>query len=178
MSRQSSKAFIELTKFAGKVAANILSVLAEVYIEIINRLLRDLGVSTLKVRSSRRGVSISMDDGSDRLDERIAKIDIARQSLTEALAAMDELKSRAEENKIELELLAQQVERAELDKVNLSGELKTLKDMAALDTESVRKILKLPTQVSIWTERVISFLLGVVASVLASALYDLTKRIF
>lgn len=89
---------------------------------------------------------------------------------------MDELKERAEENKHELEFLTQQVERAELDKANLSGELKTLKDMAALDTEAVRKVLRLPTQVSIWTERVISFLLGVMASVLASFLYDISKK--
>lgn len=178
MSRQGSKPFIEAAIFAGKVATNILSVLAKAYIEIINRLLRDMGASPIKFRSSSRGVSISVDDGSERLDERIAKIDTARQSLTEALAAMDELKSRAEENKHELEFLTRQVERAELDKANLSGELKTLKNMAALDTEAVRKVLRVPTQVGIWTERVISFLLGVAASVLASVLYDLSKRIF
>ncbi|MGJ5036191.1 hypothetical protein ACQR13_18970 [Bradyrhizobium sp. HKCCYLRH3059] len=178
MSKQGSEALIEMIKFASRVAANIARVIADSNIEALNQILRTLGLATIKVRSTRLGVSISVDDGTDTLDARIAKIDTARQSLSEALAAMDELKERAEEHKHELAFLTQQVERAEIDKANLSGELKTLKDMAALDTDAVRKVLRVPTQVSIWTERVLSFFLGVAASVVASFLYDLSKRFF
>lgn len=178
LSSHSAKGFIEFLKFSAKVAANIVSVLAEGYVSILNPALRDVGLSTLKVRSTRRGVSISVDDGPEPVDERIAKIELARQSLTEALSAMDELKERAEENKHDLEFLTRQIERAELDKANLSGELQTMKQMAALDSETVRKVLRMPTRVSIWTERVISFLLGVIASTIASLIYEYVIKRF
>jgi preprotein translocase subunit SecD len=103
-------------RFALKVAGNVLSVVVGHYLEILNPSLRRLGLPTIKIRSSRRGVSVMFDDGSERVDERIAKIESARQSLTEALSAMDELKERAEENKHDLEFLSKQIERAELDK--------------------------------------------------------------
>jgi hypothetical protein len=48
--------------------------------------------------------------------------------------------------------------------------------MAALDSEAVRKVLRMPTRVSIWTERVIAFLLGVIASTLASILYEFVVK--
>jgi chromosome segregation ATPase len=132
----------EALKFMLKVAANVVAVLGEGYIELINRSLSKAGRPIIRVRSSRRGVHVSLDDGPEQVDERIAKIEVARQSLTDALAAMDELKERAEDNKRDLEFLTLQIELAEADKANLSGELKTLKEMAALDSEAVRKVLR------------------------------------
>jgi len=106
------------------------------------------------------------------IDSRIQKIDSARAGLTEALSAMDELKQIAEGNKRDLALLNYQIQNAEAQRQSVSGELDALKGIAALDSESVRKVLKLPTRVSIWTERVLAFLFGVISSIVASYLYD------
>jgi len=85
---------------------------------------------------------------------------------------MDELKQIAEGNKRDLALLNYQIQNAEAQRQSVSGELDALKGIAALDSESVRKVLKLPTRVSIWTERVLAFLFGVISSIVASYLYD------
>jgi hypothetical protein len=106
------------------------------------------------------------------IDSRIQKIDVARAGLTEALSAIDELKNIAEGNKRDLALLNYQIQHAEAQRQSVSGELDALKEIASLDSESVRKALRLPTRVSIWTERVIAFVLGVLASVLASLIYE------
>lgn len=95
-----------------------------------------------------------------------------RAGLTDALSAMDELKEIAEGNRRDLVLLKHQIRAAEAQRQSVSGELDALKEIAALDSESVRKALRLPTRVSIWTERVIAFLLGIAASILASVLYE------
>jgi hypothetical protein len=106
------------------------------------------------------------------VDSRIAKLDAAKASLNDALSAVDELKEQAEGNKRDLELLRYQIRRAETYKQSVSGELEALKEMATLDSEAVRRALRLPTRVSIWTERVIAFLFGVIASVVASYIYE------
>lgn len=106
------------------------------------------------------------------IDSRMQKIDAARAGLSDALSAVDELKNIAEANKRDLALLNSQIEQAEAQRQSVSGQLETLKGIAALDSESVRKVLRLPTRVSIWTERVIAFGFGVISSIVASYVYD------
>lgn len=69
-------------------------------------------------------------------------------------------------------MLRYQIKRAETYKQSVRGELEALKEMATLDSETVRRALRVPTRVSIWTERVIAFSFGIAASVVASYVYE------
>ncbi|MGM4928071.1 hypothetical protein [Tardiphaga sp. 619_E2_N8_5] len=163
---------LRFAKLVAEVGVNVLVV-------IFNKQMRLVGLGEVRIKTKEGRIKLLVGDATEAsVDERIAKIESARTSLTEALSAIDELKERAEENKQDLEFLTKQIERAELDKANLSGELQTLKGLAALDSDSVRRVLKLPTRVSIWTERVIAFLFGVAASTVASLLYEYVVKKF
>lgn len=161
-------------KLLFEVFCNILEVFYNLVIEVARKA---LGVKIPRVRvrpSATHGIQLAFDKElpSENVDTRIAKIEVARENLAEAIAAVDELKDLAEENKRDLEFLTAQIQRAQENKASVSDELEALKGLAALDSEAVRKVLKLPTRVSIWTERVIAFLFGVISSIIASYLYD------
>lgn len=173
---------LEKLKLTFEIAANIVEVIANSAIRIVESAysLDDIPKIRIRVKGpfSFSIAYLENDKINATIDDRLAKIETARESLVEALTAVDELKERAQENKRDLEFLTEQIQRAELDKKSLSGELETLKGIASLDTESVRKVLKLPTRVSIWTERVIAFGLGILASTIASLIYDyVIKRV-
>lgn len=158
------------------VAINVLEVLLNLLLEMMlfpfggNKKLGPLRIRPYA--GDGRYIYLGETRSREGIDSRIAKLDAARSSLSDALAAMDELKERAETNKRDLEFLRDQIQRAETHKLSVSGEIEALKEMAALDSETVRRALKLPTRVSVWTERVLSFLFGVVSSIVASYLYD------
>jgi hypothetical protein len=106
------------------------------------------------------------------IDDRLAKIEIARESLAEALNAMDELKQRAELNKRDLEELNAALKEAQSEKSSVAAELEALKGLSVLDTETVRKALGVPTTVDRWAERTISFVLGAAASTVATLIWE------
>lgn len=109
----------------------------------------------------------------DSIDARLVKIDAARAGLEDALSAMDDLKATAEQNKADLQRLERAIEKAEGQKADLSAELSALKQLAALDSSSVRRALRMPTRVDIWRERIIAFTAGIAASVVATLLWEL-----
>jgi hypothetical protein len=161
-----NRKLIRSMRFVAEVGANVIIVL-------FNKQMKLIGLSEIKIKTNEGRLKLMVGDAPEAsVDERIAKIEAARASLLEALSAVDQLKQRADENKQDLEYLTKQIERAEADKATISDELQTLKGLAALDSQAVRKVLKLPTRVSIWTERVIAFLFGVISSIVASYLYD------
>lgn len=125
------------------------------------RLAQKYGLSTLGLQT---GASI---------DARLIKIDAARASLEDALSAMDALKATAEQNKADLKRLERAIEKAEGQKADLSAELNALKQLSALDSDSVRRALRMPTRVDIWRERIIAFGFGIMASVVAAYLWEL-----
>jgi hypothetical protein len=158
------------------IAINVLEVLLNLLLEVMlfpfggNKRLGHLRIRPYT--DDGRYIYFGDKPSQETIDSRIAKIDSARTSLSEALSAMDELKDRAEKNRRDLEFLRYQIQRAETHRKGVSGELEVLTEMAALDSEAVRRALKLPTRVSIWTERVIAFLFGVVSSTVASYIYE------
>lgn len=157
---------LNFSKFVAEVGINVLIVL-------FNKQMRIIGLKELRIKTNEGRLQFLVGEASEvSVDERITKIETARTSLLDALSAVDQLKQQAEENKQDLEYLTRQIERAEADKAHLSDELATLKGIAALDSESVRKALRLPTRVSIWTERVIAFGFGIAASTIASLVYE------
>lgn len=69
---------LEVIRFAGKVALNVLNVVIGRYIDVLHPSLKRFGLPTIKVCSNPRGLSVSLDDRPESVDERIAKIARAR----------------------------------------------------------------------------------------------------
>lgn len=125
------------------------------------------------------GVKITGPFVSQSIDERLQKIELARQSLSDALEAVESLRKSAEENKRDLSDITGAIEKAQLQKRGVSEELEALKGIAAMESVAVRKALKLPNAVDLWRERIIAFLFGIGASVLATVVWEiLLKRLF
>jgi chromosome segregation ATPase len=108
------------------------------------------------------------------MDERIAKIETARVNLVEALSAIEELKQAAENHQRDLAKVAAALQKVQAEKASAAGELATLKQMAELDIQAVRRVIGLPSAVAVWRERIIGFVIvGVLASIVASAAWEL-----
>jgi hypothetical protein len=110
------------------------------------------------------------------VDERIAKIDVARDNLLEGLQAIDELKREAQENKRELAIAIQTIENLEQERSVAEKELRAIRGIADADTSMLRKVIGVPSQTQIWKERLFGFVSGVMASVVASFIWWLITR--
>jgi prefoldin subunit 5 len=122
-------------------------------------------------------VSLSTPLTRESIDARLKKIEAARENLSEALSAMDELKTAAEQNRRDLEKLTQAIATAESDKADLNAQLDALKQLSAIDTDAVREALRIPTEVDKWKERIWGFIFGgILAGILSTALWELLIR--
>lgn len=108
----------------------------------------------------------------ESVDARILKIDAARENLSEALVAMDELKKSAEDNRQELQRMQAALAKAEAEKDNLSSYNQDLRKMGELEAESLRKALGMPTPREVLRGKVASFIAGVLMTLVLSLLYD------
>ena len=141
-----------------------------IYIEFIVRILKKLRI---EFSPSIFGVTISLNDEDTyrgSIDERIAKIDEAKANLLEGLRTIDELKEAAEYNKKEAEAALIQIAQLEKDKTSLEQELKSIKDIVQSDVSAFRKVAGVPSPATIRRERIIGFISGVIASVVASGI--------
>jgi hypothetical protein len=110
------------------------------------------------------------------IDERIQRIDAARQNLAEALDAMDELKIAAEQNKAELATAIERLDAARQERASAEKELQGVREIAQSDIEVFKKLAGVPSKLEIAKERLLGFLFGVLASVVASMIWwGLTK---
>lgn len=121
------------------------------------------------------GVSVSLiyKGTQQSLDERLAKIDVARENLAEALRAMDEIRDQAKDNKHALEALNRELEGTSREKENAAKEIETLRSLAQLDIETVRRALGVPTARRRMGELSFSFILGIIASLAAAWIWRL-----
>lgn len=131
-----------------------------IYFEAINKITRILA-------SDIYGVSLK-DDKVSNIDERLAKIDLAKSNLSDALKAIDELKTAAEHNKQDAEQALLQLEQLHRHKDDLEKQIQTLKYLAETDTEAFRRVAGILSPAQIRRERFIGFFSGVLASVVAS----------
>jgi hypothetical protein len=102
------------------------------------------------------------------VDQRIAKIETARQNLLEGLEAIDDLKATAEANKVEVERVLADVARLKQDKKLIANEVESIRKIATSDIQTFRKVAGILGPAEVRRERVTGFISGVVASVLAS----------
>ena len=112
------------------------------------------------------------------LDERIKKIDAARENLKDAIAAIDSLRVQADANKRDLADALNRIAEAEQQKEKLSGELEVLRQVAEVDTALFRKVVGLPSKGDIWRERLFGFGLGILASIIASVIFILLQKLY
>ncbi|MDX8523059.1 hypothetical protein RFM68_00950 [Mesorhizobium sp. MSK_1335] len=147
------------------LAAGFTGQLGKVFLSYI----RDLGFPT---KIGKFDLATILDDSEASVDERLLKIDQARQNLTEALSAIEELGSQAGRQKAELEILTAAIAQAANEKAAATNELTTIRTLSNLDTQAVQRAFAIPTRSQRWFERGFSFCLGIVASLIASFVFD------
>jgi hypothetical protein len=129
------------------------------------------------IRADRASVEF-MPKGAVRhsLDERIEKIESARLNLTEALSAIDELKLAAEENKVELAKALQTLSATQTQSADAAKELEAVREIAKSDVGAFQKLAGVPSRREVAWERFIGFIVGIVASVLASGIWWMLSK--
>jgi hypothetical protein len=142
----------------------------EGFIEFVRRMLK-----RLKIGFDGRGIYVSLKEEEPKgsIDERIAKIDLAKANLLEGLRAIDELKASAESNKKEAENAIAQINRLSRDKTNLEQELEAIKRVVNADVTAFQRVAGVLGPAEIRRERLLGFVSGVIASVTASGIVAL-----
>lgn len=144
------------------ISASFLSTYIDLVAKILRRLRVDVGVG---------GVSIAYEDEAQQsLDERIEKLDAARRNLADGISAIDQLKLEAEKSKTEVAAAALQVEKLSRDKTSLSSRLSAMQSVLDADVDAFRQVAGVPTTAAIRRERIIGFVSGIAASLVAAAL--------
>lgn len=151
----------------------VIESILSVYIELIAKILRRM---RLRIRNGR--IEISLDRQVEAsIDVRIRKIDLARANLVEGLSAIDELRKSAEINKKEVQAALEQLAMMEHDKARLQEKLNSVRQVISSDVQAFRDVAGVPSPSSIRRERVIGFVSGVVASIVASGLIYGTAKL-
>jgi cell division protein ZapA (FtsZ GTPase activity inhibitor) len=105
------------------------------------------------------------------IDERIANLDVARDNLVAAVTAIDELKAEAEQNKTELSSALERLRSLEAQKASAEQELASLRQIASADIAVFQKLAGIPSRRDVIRERLVGFLLGLLASLAASLVW-------
>ncbi|KQQ38330.1 hypothetical protein ASG19_04560 [Rhizobium sp. Leaf306] len=95
------------------------------------------------------------------VDERISKIDAARENLQEALAAIDDLKENAEESQKELKRLQISLEQNEVRKGDLLTDIEELKRLGTISQNTIRRAFGIPKKWQVYLGYLVSFLVGI-----------------
>lgn len=107
----------------------------------------------------------------ETVDARLAKIELARKNLTDALEAIDELKSASEANQRELAIALERLHDAKEKKTSVEKELQAVQSIAQADIGVFRKLAGVPSKTEIAKERLVGFFLGVLASIVATVIW-------
>lgn len=141
-----------------------------VFYKAVN-LIADVWVEAVKRFFQKKGWSAKLpEQAAQSIDDRIAKIDEARNNLVEVLNAVDELRSAAEQNQRDAETALRQLDELEQNKASLEKELGFVKSIIDADVDVFRRIVGVPSSDDIRRERVYGFITGVISSVVASGL--------
>lgn len=141
------------------------------YIEIIAKLIRRISV-TFGINN----ITFTLfEKPSQTVDERIEKIDLAKRNLLDVINAIDELKEEAEANKKESAIALQQISELEKNRENLREEIDAIKTVIQSDVKSFQRVAGIPNRN---TERIIGFISGLIAGIMASAIvYGIVKLV-
>ncbi|MEE2601645.1 MAG: hypothetical protein VX595_01165 [Pseudomonadota bacterium] len=106
------------------------------------------------------------------LDERIKRIDSAREHLVSGLSAINELKEEAETSARKVEELKSRLEYLASEKDTADLELREIQKIASSDLGAFQKIAGVPSRRQIAKERLVGFVIGLIASLLATVLWE------
>lgn len=135
--------------------------------QMIGNLASEALVDTLITSLGRRPTRL------EPIDRRLAQIEVARASLSAAIGAIDELKNEAEKNSSQVEALRIELDRVSRQHATAHGELSDIRELAKLDAATVKKVMGVPTAKTVWIERGVSFVVGVLASIAANFVWGL-----
>src|SRR6476659_1279440 len=127
----------------------------ESFIEFVRRILK-----RLKIGFDGRGIYVALKDEErpkGSIDERIAKIDIAKANLLEGLRAIEDLKQLAEANKKEAGDAIDQLDRLSRDKTHLEQELKAIRSVVNSDVTAFQRVAGVLGPAEIRRERLLGF---------------------
>ena len=116
------------------------------------------------------GLEITIDEDKGSIDERIKKIETAKQSLLEGLSAIEELEKEAEKNKLELEDVLTKLSEIKKDKTNKETELNNIRQITAADVSAFKILAGVPTENEKRKDKIVAFCYGVAASIIAAGI--------
>jgi hypothetical protein len=114
---------------------------------------------------------LGIESPTESIDQRLARLEVAKLNLQEAIGAVDELKHEAEANKRELQSALAQLQTIGDQRQAAEKELSQLKLIASADVATFQKVAGVPSRRQIAREHFVGFLLGVLASVMASGIW-------
>ena len=125
-----------------------------------------------RLRVSLRGPSLVIEldatPEDETIDERIAKLEIARDALATSLTAIAELEDAAKRNKAEAEMALKELGRIHVEKQDVSNEVKAMRHLIRADIDAFRKAAGIPSERQRRKDKVAGFWTGVAASIVAS----------
>lgn len=140
---------------------------------------KDLSGVALKIIGQAMGVSIGVDlydmlvkKETGSIDARLAKIEAARANLLEALSAIDEIKTTAEEHQRQLDSIRLSLVQIGQERDELSAERELLVQMTATERDKLRQMLGVPTRLQSILIWIGTFIFGAAASWILTFAYD------
>lgn len=104
------------------------------------------------------------------IDQRLAKLEVAKAALMESLSAVEELQHQAEEGKVEHERVRAELAATIASKDDAERKLQSIQALMTQDVEAFQTLAGVP---NVGKERLLGFASGVVASIIASGVVAL-----
>jgi hypothetical protein len=135
--------------------------------------------TVLKIMSGSMGVTVALDlvdalvnNEKGDVDKRIAKIELARENLLEALCAIDEIKMSAQQHKKELAEIRDSVAEIGKERDQLSADKELLVQMTATEKDRLREMLGVPTRLQASLIWIGTFIFGCLTTWAVTYAYD------
>jgi hypothetical protein len=106
------------------------------------------------------------------IDERLAKLEVARAALSDSLSAIEDLQSEAEIRKKEHAEISSKLQSTLANKDDAERKLQSIKSLIIQDVEAFQALAGVP---DVRRERLIGFGSGVAASIIASIIYTIAN---
>lgn len=146
-----------------------------IYVRIFERIFRGLRV---KFRGVRIGpLEFELKKSSDTsYGKTLEKIEITKEHLSDAISAIDNIKTEIFQKKQELDQLIESLTISKNQKANVEKEYEVSKRLRDEEAEKLRKVLGIYELKESKTGKVAGFVAGVVASLIAAIIYALINK--
>ena len=143
------------------------------YVNVIDAILKKI-----RIRLKPGKFVLEFKQVSESLDERIEKIVKARDALTNAIEAVDELATQAEKNKKDAEKALEDLVVLEKDKKDLEAETKASRQLIDSDIAKFKQMVGIPSASEQRHDKLVGFFSGVLASIIASIIISVAVLAF